>query len=1284
MLPCVWRLVSGICLLWFACMPGWANDDAPYVFERLGVRQGLSQNTVLDILQDSHGFIWLATENGLNRFDGYTVKTYYRDRFGSDGLASDYIWKIVEDARGDLWLASNEAGVVRWRRDHDEFQSFLVKTGTAQLERRRSTALVIARDGTIWVGTRGAGVYVLDADGNLIGEYVADRQAALGLSGNFVTAIAESEDGAVWVGTRNGLNRIDADRRSVEIFRHDPGDPSSLLSDQIYALHAGAEGRLWIGTSDAGASRWEPEGRGFVNYPSAEAGANGVLSGLIQDILEDRSGQIWFATQNGVSVLDPATQTFRQIRHNPADPYSLSNDYAMSIHQDANDLVWIGTRGGGVSRWNPRSWSLGARLPTWLSGAHVNAFADGPDGEIWLGTIGRGLLRLDAFGRLLGDLPLNAQVDALADARIMSLLRDRRGRIWIGTQLQGLYRYEPETGRLQGFPIGRDDPHALGSPGVMSLLESADGSIWAGTYNGGVSRIDAESGQIRRVAWGGPHTDLVTSRATALAGGPEGEIWIGTEDLGLARLNTGNGEITRFRAVAANAASLPSETIYSIHVDPRGDVWLGTAGHGVAVLGREALMSGSPVVRRFTTGNGLSSNVIYGIRADGGGQLWLSSNKGLMRLDPESRRVRVFHQEHGLFGDEFNFGAHFASRNGLLYFGGAGGYNIVDPPAVENRTAAPKLVLTQVEKFNKPAQLNVPVPRLRSLVLEHDDDVVTLEYAALDFAAPDKNLYSVLLEGFDRRWSAPSVRRSATYTDLDAGEYVFRVRGSNSEGVWSEQALELKITVLSAPWATWWAYGLYSIVVLLLLWLFLRINFKNQERKARLNQLAYYDPLTGLPNCDLFTLRAENALRQAKAKGESLAVMSVVVAIPKQITDTLGSKGKDDLLRSLVANFMRLTHDNCAEAVGQDLARIEGAEFAIFVRDDFAETYAVTLAERFNALVALPILIGEHRVPVSLSIGIATYPEHAEDIASMMKFASTAAYEQARHRKTGLLVYDKDMTARAAARLDLESRLRIAIETDQLELQYQPKYDFKGRITGAEALLRWHDQQRGWISPVEFVTLAEESDLIFDLDCWVIQRACHDLRHWLQKSGKQVRIAVNVSGVNLNDDRVVHTFAEHCRRYGIRPGVMEIELTESGLMRDMDKARQVVDDLKHKGFSIALDDFGTGYSSLTHLQNFSINTLKIDRQFVRDVDSDPDRAAICRAIVALAESLGIKTVAEGVETESQRWLLEKMGCDEFQGYLMSPAVPRDKFLELYLASTAQASEVVDPAVEALD
>lgn len=440
------------------------------------------------------------------------------------------------------------------------------------------------------------------------------------------------------------------------------------------------------------------------------------------------------------------------------------------------------------------------------------------------------------------------------------------------------------------------------------------------------------------------------------------------------------------------------------------------------------------------------------------------------------------------------------------------------------------------------------------------------------------------------------------------------------------------------------------------------LNLITQRKQAELYFLAHYDPLTGVPNRTLLNDRINQACLDADRKGSKVALLFIDVDRFKQINDSLGHRAGDAVLRALVSRL------KAAARKTDTVARCGGDEFIILMEDVSDPLYANEVAQRLVESMRPPFELLGHSVVVTVSIGIAIYPTDDRDLSRLLAKADSAMYEAKANGRNGFQIYSKASAIFNPARLSLESDLRLAIERDELSLVYQPQVDFaSGRIQGVEALLRWQHPIRGAISPTEFIPLAEESGYIVRLGEWVIRRAFAQLDEWKAKGLPPIRMAINISAVQFHQSNFADVLADAIDDYAVDPCLIELELTESVLMHNVEAVLASLKRIKAMGFRLAIDDFGTGFSSLNYLRRFPIDRLKIDQSFIRDIESTPANESITRSIIALAESLSLDVVAEGIEKDCEQEILKKLGCLEGQGYYFArPLLAAD--VDAWLAS----------------
>ncbi|NIA52762.1 GAF domain-containing protein [Massilia sp. TW-1] len=836
-LPALLRVA---CCLLLACLCSAALAAAPRSlrFERIGLEEGLSQESVLAILQDRDGFMWFGTQAGLNRFDGYRIQVFRSDPNDPASLADNYVRAAYEDGQGRLWFGTR-GGLAHFDATTRTFIRQPLQAGGAR-DTRTSAVTAIVGDGGrgLWVGTSDGIVHVDPATGELR-KLRHDSRDPGSLRDDRVTALALDPRGGLWVGSGVGLDHLPAGGMR---FEHVDIEAGNGKRNAVGALSMGPRDTLWIGT-DAGLEAWRigdgPPQRHHVGVDE------GMGDGRVRTLYHDQGSNLWVGTElDGLKWRDPASGRFVGYASQPLDRHSLSDSQVTSVWVDRTGTLWAGTMFGGVNRADLASGGFArfSMLPGEAadprSARKIRTIAIGADGRLWLGTTGGGIVHLDPNSGHVDVLRHDPANPASLPDDMVNRVLPGRGRLWVGSP-SGLSWRDPATGRFTQVPLGRE----AGANWVQDLMLDHAGALWIVT-RGGLFML-APDGQTLR-SW--RHDSAVPGSlgenyGFAVLEDRAGAIWIGTEN-GLDRYDRATGIFTHYRHDPADPSSLGHNRVYYLYESARGDLWVGTAG-GLHRVERGA--GGHITFRPFPVTAARDQVPIGGILEDGNGQIWVSTTVGLTRVDPDTGRYKNYTAKDGLTDGSYFVGSAARGADGELHFGGVSGMTSFQPEDIHDNPFPPAVAITDFLVFNRPRALPAAIERLHDLRLSHRDSVFTLEFAALHYADPQANRYAYRLRGFDQDWTETDAgKRFATYTNLDPGDYVFEVRAANKDGVWSEKPVTLGISITPPFWMTWWfrlavasvlaatAVALYRLRVRVLVQQTARLEYQVGARTAEL------------------------------------------------------------------------------------------------------------------------------------------------------------------------------------------------------------------------------------------------------------------------------------------------------------------------------------------------------------------------------------------------------------------------------------------------------------------
>ena len=803
-----------------------AGTDIP--FTALTGDAGLPSGNVYGIAQDTQGFLWFATGDGLSRYDGYAFRNFRFDRNNPNSLGHNTVVTIRLGLGGVLWLGTTGAGVDRFDPVTETFTHYRHDPGNPNSLSSNSISkagLLEEPQGTLWVGTNDSGLNRLDPATGAVTHFRHDPQHANSLSSNNLESVYRDSHGALWIGTADaGLNRLDPVSGQITRYASRPEDLRTLPSARVFATHEDRTGRFWVVTE--GGIALLDRRTGHVTRHAIRADLQAAASlNAISTVHEDAQGALWLGTGGaGVLKFDPAQRQLVQYKHDPTNPHSLRNNFVSAFWEDPSGTLWIGTLGGGANKLSTRP----PKFARYRHGQDANSVADNfilslfedRNGIVWIGN-DRTLNRWDRSAntwRIYRNDP--ADPTSISNGSVTATQEDPDGTLWFGTYNGGLNRFDPKTHRFKAYRSSPNDPHTLSDDIVRSLYRDTSGVLWAGGWNNGLNRFDRATETFRQFRHdpgnpaslgGGSVADIYEDRARTL--------WVATEGGGLSRFDPATETFQRYRNDPKDLASLPDDAVRVLHEDQAGQFWVGTAG-GLCAFDRTA--GNCTVV--YTQKEGLPNNTIEGILEDAQGKLWISTNNGLARFNPKTKTFRNYDVLDGLQSNEFNvFTAFYKSpRTGEMYFGGINGFNVFDPGSIEDHPFVPPVVLTDFRLFGKSVPvgggdpvLTKSISRTDALTFPHFQNSVSFEFSALSYVAPTKNRYRYRLEGFDKNWrEVGSNERLAVYTGLPSGQYLFRVQGSNEDGVWNDQGTSLQVTITPPWWATWWFVGLVLALLL--------------------------------------------------------------------------------------------------------------------------------------------------------------------------------------------------------------------------------------------------------------------------------------------------------------------------------------------------------------------------------------------------------------------------------------------------------------------------------------
>jgi len=843
-------------------------QEDKYIFKQLTDADGLSQSTIFAMIQDRDGYLWLGTIDGLNRYDGYEFRVYVNDASNAASISDNFISALYEDSDGFIWVGTVNGYINRFDRKTEVFKRYFVNDFFETMKNPESdfydyplafsrnqinTITAIAEDdeGYLWIGTWGNGIIKFSRKDGRATHFHKDPNDSLSLSSDRVTDIISDRRGHIWIATfGGGLNKlvtenINANDQSKTLssnflrYRSSESSKFSLSDDKTINLFEDKDGNIWIGTFYGGLNKIDTinqklsSDKARFKYYLENKKISGISDNTVMAISQDFEGYLWIGTfGGGIDRLEIKTESFTNFSKISAPQNSFTDVEILSLFVDRSGILWAGSHlGEGVTKiqkYYSKFESINSRSVGKLKlndDVVWSLFKDSKD-NLWVGTYRGGVNVLNlASNQTKVYRRTPDQSNGISDNHIRSITEDKLGNIWIGTYSGGLNRIDKSEQKVEIFKNEPGNSNSLSANQVLDIYVESEKVIWVATFGGGLNKLtftDNTSGVPEFKFFKHNPSDpnsLSDDRVYRILKDSKENFWIGTYGGGLNKFNAQKGSFEVFSADYQNQKPLSNEKILSIHESSNGLLWIGTSGSGLIQVNPE-----KKAYKYFSQAQGLTSSVVYGILEDSNTNLWLSTDDGIFLFNTVTEKFIQFGIEDGVQSLEFSGGAYFEDSDGIMYFGGINGFNYFNPDSITINQYVPPVVISNIKVMD--VRVNGEPDEL---ILSYDQDFISIEFSALDFSMPKRNKYSYMLEGFQKSWiSTGGSNRTATYTNLPSGEFTFMVKGSNSDGIWSEKTASIKIIINPPFWQTWWFVTLVIVIIVFFIYYFGTIRVKSQ------------------------------------------------------------------------------------------------------------------------------------------------------------------------------------------------------------------------------------------------------------------------------------------------------------------------------------------------------------------------------------------------------------------------------------------------------------------------
>ncbi|HEY3404137.1 MAG TPA: two-component regulator propeller domain-containing protein [Ohtaekwangia sp.] len=842
-----WLLLGCTCL--------WAQTPE-FRFDHLTLKDGLSQSQAYCMYQDSHGYLWVGTQDGLNRYDGHTFRVFKNDPFDSATLSHNWIWSIAEDLHGDLWIGTFQ-GLCKYVRAEDKFiQYYHVMHDSTSISGDRPNNIIRDKKGRLWISSWGNGLNLYDEKTNSFQRFLNKPNELYSLSDNAIRTLFCDRSGTIWIGTWNGgLNRVIEDEKGIRFQRYNnPEGEGFIGGNRITSIAEDKTGNLWIGSYESGLMRYDKIRNEFNRVPN-------FFPDDVNKVFCDSKGDLWIGTNHGLHYFNTRSQQVSTYYHQPSNPYSLSSNTIYAVYEDRSGIVWISAN--GLDKYDPHKnlFQLYRKTPDTkhsMEENHIYTFCEDDERNIWIGSEDGPISVFNPQSKTFRSVTISDTRGNVA-TNIQRIIFDGRF-FWIATFNSGLVRYEKKSGKPKFF-LGVH-PSALGTQAfIKEVLMDYDSSLWIGTYDNGLLHYDPKTETVQqfKVDRNDRETSIGSNFINALYLDQKNTLWIGHWGGGLSKLDRSQMKFKNYVYDQKDKSGLSDQSVSSITQHDDSIYWICTHA------GLNKLNVNTGRFTHFFEKDGLANNFTYEMLQDADGYYWISTNGGLSRFNPKTLAFKNYNESDGLQSTEFNSNAALKMSSGEFLFGGINGFNLFNPKTIPDNTSAPAVVIHSYSVFD-----NLFTPR-EAITLPYNENYITIAFSALEFSAPDKIKYSYKLEGFEKEWSEPDSKREAHYTNLDPGHYTFRVKASNPDGYWTESGPSMIIVIEPPFWKTWWFISLVVLVSAAIAYAVHRYRLEQSLKVERLrNKIAsdLHDEVgSSLTRISIYSDLLQNGTNETEGKG---------------------------------------------------------------------------------------------------------------------------------------------------------------------------------------------------------------------------------------------------------------------------------------------------------------------------------------------------------------------------------------------------------------------------------